>query len=781
MVVLGAHTSRSLWSRGGSLLLSRSCILRFPLRGINSHSSLSPSPLFTYSNIPLNTCARLSTFNGSSFGQLLHAKYTPLRHEFMIKRHYCSPPPNKPDVNKEFEKFKEFIEKKFSKISKNPLPEGPNSMKTVIQIILGIVALLVLLAPPLLAEGQQIDFQTFRSQILPSNQVERLVISNGKKVKVYMKPGYRDPNSQVPPAPGRPMYFFNIGDLATFERQLEDVQYDLGRDLFDHVPFSYDNQKELTEELWRFAPTLLFIGFTWWTFRHMSVGSKGVFSIGKTNARVITTQMKITTNFADVAGMDEAKQEIMEFVSFLKSPDKYRKLGAKIPKGALLVGPPGTGKTLLARATAGEAAVPFFSISGSDFIEMFVGVGPSRVRDLFAQAREHAPCIVFIDEIDAVGRARSRGAFHNDERENTLNQLLVEMDGFSSTTGVVVLAGTNRPDVLDKALLRPGRFDRQIYIDRPDIKGRRDIFKVHLKPLKMNDPLEDVAKRLAALTPGFSGADIANVCNEGALIAARHQKKFVELCDFEAAIERVIAGLEKKNRILSAEEKKTVAYHEAGHATVGWYLQHADPLLKVSIIPRGVAALGYAQYQPKDQYLYTKEQLMDRMCMTLGGRIAESLVFGKISTGAQDDLEKVTKLAYSQVTLYGMNERIGTVSFPQPKDDEITVDKPYSQATAKMIDEEVRRLVSGAYEATELLLREKRDGLEKVARVLLEKEVLLREDLVNLLGARPWPEYTTFDELTHHTVSTSTTSNVDTNTNTSSNSESQTPQGQPSS
>lgn len=480
----------------------------------------------------------------------------------------------------------------------------------------------------------------------------------------------------------------------------------------------------------------------------MAGGSKGVFSIGKTNARVITTQMKTGTTFSDVAGMDEAKQEIMEFVSFLKNPDKYKRLGAKIPKGALLVGPPGTGKTLIARATAGEAGVPFFSISGSDFIEMFVGVGPSRVRDLFAQARENAPCIIFIDEIDAVGRARSRGAFHNDERENTLNQLLVEMDGFSTTAGVVVLAGTNRADVLDKALLRPGRFDRQIYIDKPDIKGRRDIFRVHLKPLKLADPVEDVSRRLATLTPGFAGADIANVCNEGALIAARKSKKTVDLGDLEAAIERVIAGLEKKNRILSPEEKKIVAYHEAGHATVGWFMEHSDPLLKVSIIPRGSAALGYAQYQPRDQYLYTREQLMDRMCLMLGGRIAESIIFGKISTGAQDDLEKVTKLAYSQVTQFGMNDRVGLLSFPTPREDQISVNKPYSQYTHQIIDEEVRKLVNAAYQTTETLLRDKREGLEAVAKVLLDKEVLSREDLALVLGKRPFEEQVTFEQLT---------------------------------
>jgi AFG3 family protein len=498
------------------------------------------------------------------------------------------------------------------------------------------------------------------------------------------------------------------------------------------------------------APVLLALGVGGYLLtkvRNMggSSGMGSLFSFGKTNARV--QGVKITTKFADVAGMDEAKQEIMEFVNFLKKPEKYKKLGAKIPKGALLVGPPGTGKTLLARATAGEAGVPFFSISGSDFIEMFAGVGPSRVRDLFAQARASAPCIIFIDEIDAVGRARSKSGYHNDERENTLNQLLVEMDGFSSSSGVVVLAGTNRPDVLDKALLRPGRFDRQIGIDKPDIKGRRDIFLVHLKALKMKEDHDATAKRLAALTPGFSGADIANVCNEGALIAARHGKKEIEFVDFEAAIERVIAGLEKKNRVLSPDEKKRVAYHEAGHAIAGWYLEHADPLLKVSIIPRGMGALGYAQYQPRDQYLYTVEQLKDRMCMTLGGRVAEQLIFGKISTGARDDLEKVTKIAYSQITMYGMNPRVGLLSFREP-DEESFGDKPYSQATARMIDEEVRKMVGEAYDSTVTLLTEKLPDLEKVAQLLLEKEVIARDDMRTLLGPRPFPEQTTFEQLT---------------------------------
>jgi AFG3 family protein len=401
----------------------------------------------------------------------------------------------------------------------------------------------------------------------------------------------------------------------------------------------------------------------------------------------------------------------------------------------------------LAKATAGEAGVPFFSVSGSEFVEMFVGVGPSRVRDLFANAKKNAPCIIFVDEIDAIGKARGKGGQMggNDERESTLNQLLVEMDGFDSSEHIVVLAGTNRPDVLDPALMRPGRLDRHIHVDRPDIGGRVQIFKVHLKPIKTTEDVELLSRKLAALTPGFSGADIHNVCNEAALIAARHQKDEVQEVDFEQAIERVIAGLEKKSRVLSPEEKKTVAYHEAGHAVAGWYLKHADPLLKVSIIPRGVAALGYAQYLPKDQYLYSENQLLDRMCMTLGGRVAEQIFFGSITTGAQDDLQKVTKIAYAQVTTYGMNPRVGPISFHDPNSEQ-QFQKPYSEQTGSLIDDEARKLVTDAYQRTVDLLTDKRGDVEKVAKLLLEKEVITREDIEGVLGMRPFVEKTVYDE-----------------------------------
>jgi len=471
--------------------------------------------------------------------------------------------------------------------------------------------------------------------------------------------------------------------------------------------------------------------------KNLAGGGPSIFNIGRSKAQLFDKDTKVNKTFKDVAGLQEAKLEVMEIVDFLQNPKKYTNLGGKIPKGVLLVGPPGTGKTLLAKAVAGEAGVPFFSLSGSDFVEMFVGVGASRVRDLFKQAKEKAPCIIFIDEIDAIGRARGKNLMQgsNDERENTLNQLLAEMDGFGTDSGVIIMAATNRPDILDSALMRPGRFDRQISVDRPDLQGREEIFKVHLLPLtKLSSDVD--AQKLAAQTPGFAGAEIANVCNEAALIAARHNKEAVDMQDFQDAIDRVIGGLEKKNKIISPEEKSIVAYHEAGHAIAGWYLPHADPLLKVSIVPRGVAALGYAQYLPKEQYLYRTEQLMDSMCMTLGGRIAEDIFFGKISTGAQNDLERITKLAYSMITIYGMNEKVGHVSFHDPQG-EYGYQRPYSEKTAELIDEEVRALIQKAYDITKALLTEKREQLEKVAKALLEKEILFKSDLEDLIGRRP--------------------------------------------
>jgi cell division protease FtsH len=507
---------------------------------------------------------------------------------------------------------------------------------------------------------------------------------------------------------------------------------------------------DYVEMLLSWLPIIFFIGLMYFLMTRMSGGGGpggALFNIGKSKAALFDADSKVKITFKDVAGLDEAKEELTEIVDFLKKPTKYTELGGKIPKGALLVGPPGTGKTLLAKAVAGEASVPFFSLSGSDFVEMFVGVGAARVRDLFKQAKEKAPCIIFIDEIDAVGRLRGRGSMPggNDERENTLNSLLVEMDGFGSESGIIIVAATNRPDVLDPALLRPGRFDRQISVDAPDVIGREAIFKVHLRPIKVADNISP--RKLAAQTPGFAGAEIANVCNEAALLAARQEKKSVEMIDFQNAIDREIGGLEKKNKLISPEEKEIVAYHEAGHAIAGWFLEHANPLVKVSIVPRGIAALGYAQYLPREQYLYRTEQLFDEMCMALGGRAAEQVVFGKISTGALSDLEKITKMAYSMVTIYGLNEKIGNLSFYDSKgQSEYNFTKPYSDDTARTIDEEVKKLVDEAYVRTIGMLKDKRELLNSLAEALLKREVLYQNDLVEIIGKRPFEVPTAFQE-----------------------------------
>ena len=464
-------------------------------------------------------------------------------------------------------------------------------------------------------------------------------------------------------------------------------------------------------------------------------GGSQIFNIGKSKATLFDKDTMVNTTFNDVAGLEEAKVEIKEIVDFLKNPKKYTDLGAKIPKGALLVGPPGTGKTLIAKAVAGEAKVPFFSLSGSDFVEMFVGVGASRVRDLFKQAKEKSPCIIFIDEIDAIGRARGRSAAQgsNDERENTLNQLLTEMDGFGTNSGVIILAATNRADILDRALLRAGRFDRQIFVDLPDLNERRAIFQVHLKPLKIDTTVD--LDFLAKQTPGFSGADIANICNEAALIAARHDKKFVERQDFLDAVDRIIGGLEKKNKIVSKGEKKVIAFHEAGHATVSWMLEHAAPLVKVTIVPRG-RSLGAAWYLPDERQITTTDQFYDEICATLGGRAAEEVVFGKISTGALSDLERITKQAYAMVMYYGLNDKIGNISYYDTSGQEFMMQKPYSDKTAEIIDEEVKKLIDSAYEKTKQLLRDNRDKLDQLAAKLIEKEVIFKEDLEIIFGKR---------------------------------------------
>jgi len=614
--------------------------------------------------------------------------------------------------------------------------------------------------------GKKVDYPEFESKMLLTGDVDRLVAYKSDdlvKVEVYIKPAalkdkpeykkYKSTSTFSTVNTG-PTVYFNAGTMDGLDKQLADSQKNLPAEQPRILAEKESRNNPFLGLLVNIGlPLLLLIGFWIFMMRRMGGGGAGggqIFSIGKSKATLFDKESQVNITFNDVAGLEEAKQEVMEIVDFLKNPKKYTNLGGKIPKGALLVGSPGTGKTLLAKAVAGEAQVPFFSLSGSDFVEMFVGVGASRVRDLFKQAKDKAPCIIFIDEVDAIGRARGKNSVMggNDERENTLNQLLVEMDGFGTDSGIIILAATNRPDVLDSALLRPGRFDRQISIDKPDLVGREHIFNVHLKPIKTAEEVD--AKKLSAQTPGFAGAEIANVCNEAALIAARRNKEQVDMQDFQDAIDRVIGGLEKKNKIISPEEKRIVAYHEAGHAIAGWFLEHADPLVKVSIVPRGVAALGYAQYLPKEQFLYTTEQLIDGMCMTMGGRVAEDITFGKISTGAQNDLERITKLSYAMVSIYGMNEAVGNVSFHDPQN-EYNFNKPYSEKTSELIDVEVRKLIGDVYIKTKQLLLDKQEGLEKLAQKLLEKEILFQADLEEILGKRPFDTRTTYDEFVNGT------------------------------
>jgi len=643
--------------------------------------------------------------------------------------------------------------------NKGIIPKSPQ--KPNFQLWLIIVAVLVLLGLTWIQQrGAVIDItqKRFEDMYMAGDISKVVIVRNMNRVDVTLKPAslqnakYKtelEANSSFSNPTG-PHYALQVTTSDKFQTDFQAMEEKMPEE--NRIGASVTNEENWSSYFGSFGFLILLFVFFWFMMRRMA-GPSGpggqIFNVGKSKAQLFDAENKVKITFDNVAGLDEAKEEIQEIVEFLKNPGKFTKLGGKIPKGALLVGPPGTGKTLLAKAVAGEAGVPFFTLSGSDFVEMFVGVGAARVRDLFKQAKEKAPCIIFIDEIDAIGRSRGKGQMpgSNDERENTLNSLLVEMDGFGTDSGVIVLAATNRPDVLDSALLRAGRFDRQISIDKPDINGREAIFKVHLKPIKIAEDIDP--KKLAAQTPGFAGAEIANVCNEAALIAARRNKTAVDMQDFQDAVDRVIGGLEKKTKIISPEEKRIVAYHEAGHAVAGWFLEHADPLVKVSIVPRGVAALGYAQYLPKEQFLYQTEQLIDEMCMTLGGRAAEQIIFGKISTGALSDLERITKMAYSIVSVYGMNEKLGNVSFYDSKADGYKMTKPYSEATAEIIDQEVSKLIQFAYNRTLGLLKEHEEHLEILAKELLEKEILFQADLEKLIGKRPFERETTYQAFTN--------------------------------
>lgn len=582
-------------------------------------------------------------------------------------------------------------------------------------------------------------------EYIKNGDVKRVVVINEDFARIYLKPEALEeaPHKTKIKKPVMsetsntgPHYKLNIGPAESFAKELKEWQKEYG--------FTYEFKRE---ENWGrdilswLLPIAIMIGLWVFIMRRMSGGGGPggqIFNIGKSKAQLFDKNTSVKITFNDVAGLAEAKEEVQEIVDFLKNPKRYTELGAKIPKGALLVGPPGTGKTLLAKAVAGEAQVPFYSLSGSDFVEMFVGVGASRVRDLFKQAKEKAPAIIFIDEIDAIGRARGKNPAQgaNDERENTLNQLLTEMDGFGTNSGIILLAATNRADILDKALLRPGRFDRQIYVDMPDVTEREEIFKVHMKPLKLAPEFD--LKLLSKQTPGFSGADIANICNEAALIAARKKKKQIEKDDFSDAIDRIIGGLEKKSKIITPKEKEVIAFHEAGHATVSWLLEHASPLVKVTIVPRG-QSLGAAWYLPEERSITTTEQMRDEVCASLGGRASEELIFGKISTGALSDLEKVTKQVYAMVSIYGLNDKIGNMSYYDSSGrNEYSFSKPYSEKTAQIIDEEVSKFIESAYKDTLKLLKNNKEKLQTLAKVLLEKEVIFREDLEAIFGERPF-------------------------------------------
>ena len=634
------------------------------------------------------------------------------------------------------------------KSSKRPLGNGNKMTPKFNPIYIYGILLLAFFAIQYFSTGGtpvETNWQEVKNTMLKNGDIEKIIVINKSQADIYLKESaYEKYKSKLEqgfssPAKAGPHFYFTIGSVDVFESNLDKTQKEFN---VPPIPLTYEvRQNYFTEILGWILPVLILVAVWFLIFRRMSRGAGGsgnIFNVGKSQAKIFDKESRVSTTFKEVAGLAEAKQEIEEIVEFLKNPERYTKLGGKIPKGALLVGPPGTGKTLLAKAVAGEANVPFFSMSGSDFVEMFVGVGASRVRDLFKQAKEKAPCIVFIDEIDAIGRARGRNPNmgSNDERENTLNQLLTEMDGFDTNSGVIILGATNRADILDRALMRAGRFDRQIHVELPDIIERNEIFQVHLRPLVLSDDVN--VEFLAKQTPGFSGADIANVCNEAALIAARRQKDKVFKQDFLDAVDRIVGGLEKKNKIISINEKYTIAYHEAGHATVSWLLEYAHPLVKVTIVPRG-KALGAAWYLPEERSITTREQMLDELCSALGGRAAEELIFSTISSGAQNDLERVTKTSFAMVCYFGMSEKVGNVSYyDSTGQSDFSFNKPYSEKTAELIDSEIKVIIDQSYNRAKMILSEHAEGHKKLAELLLEREVIFGEDLEDIFGPRPW-------------------------------------------
>ena len=637
-----------------------------------------------------------------------------------------------------------------NKKSNNQKNLNPNKFKFKIYWIYAIIFIFFIGIQLFNSDAtKKTNFKYLNDKMLQQGKVDKITVINNEKAFIYIKKEFLSEEEFKNVSKKTfgesqnlgPHFYINIGTVDNFEKKLENAQKDF--DYEDQIDLIFETKKDYFGDIfWTIVPFVLFIGIWIFIMKRMSGGGAGggqIFSIGKTKGKLVD-KANIKVTFKDVAGLEGAKEEISEIVDFLKKPEKYTKLGGKIPRGAMLIGPPGTGKTLLAKAVAGEAKVPFFSLSGSDFVEMFVGVGASRVRDLFKQAKEKAPCIIFIDEIDAIGRARGKNAMtgSNDERENTLNQLLTEMDGFGTNSGVIVMAATNRADILDKALTRAGRFDRQIYVDLPDVSERKEIFNVHLKPIKLGKDID--INFLARQTPGFSGADIANVCNESALIAARSSKNNVEKQDFLDAVDRIIGGLEKKSKIISPNEKKTIAFHEAGHAAISWVLEHAAPLIKVTIVPRG-RSLGAAWYLPEERQLTTTEQMLDEMCAALGGRAAERLFFKQISTGALSDLEKVTKQAFAMVSIYGLSDKVGNISYYDSSGQNSGFTKPYSEERAKLIDEEVTSLIENQFKRALKILKDNKEKVYQLAEALLKKEVIFKNDLEKIFGIRKWKSY----------------------------------------